>query len=445
MSELDDVLNENELIDGAELLDEVRAWFARFVRVVHDADLDLLAVWAIHTHLAAETYTTPRLQLDSPMPGSGKTTTLEHLQRLCLNPVQMATLSSPALLTRMLAAGLRTLLIDEADRSLSPEKEGIGELLAVLNSGYKRGATRPVLVPAGGGQWRVAEMPTYAPVALAGNTPNLPDDTRSRMIRVLLLPDLDGRVEESDWEQIEEEAAELADQVVQWADQVRELIKGCRPALPQGITGRFREKWAPLRRVAELAGGRWPEAVDQMATADREQFEMDREDGLVKDRPAVVLLKHLVEVWPAEAPFVPSNKLVNLLSDQFPEAWGPHSSYGKALTVHRFGRMLATFKINSSRETNYGPRGYVRSALLGVLSRVSETPRKETGSSGATGSSGSTEPVQPVQPLEPVLPGTANPPDCACGTPLMTLVQRQNGRCNRCQTQHQAEQRRRTA
>lgn len=56
-------------------------------------------------------------------------------------------LSSPALLTRMLDAGMRTVLIDEADHSLNPEKEGVAELLGVLNSGYKRGGTRPVLVP----------------------------------------------------------------------------------------------------------------------------------------------------------------------------------------------------------------------------------------------------------------------------------------------------------
>jgi hypothetical protein len=47
-------------------------------------------------------------------------------------------------------------------------------------------------------------MSTYAPVAMAGNSPRLPDDTRSRAIRIPLLPDLDGTVEESDWEHIED-------------------------------------------------------------------------------------------------------------------------------------------------------------------------------------------------------------------------------------------------
>ena len=52
-----------------------------------------------------------------------------------------------AMLTRLLDVSMRTFLIDEADRSLSPRKKDIGDLLAVLNSGYKRGATRPVSVP----------------------------------------------------------------------------------------------------------------------------------------------------------------------------------------------------------------------------------------------------------------------------------------------------------
>jgi hypothetical protein len=115
--------------------------------------------------------------VDSPIPESGKTTVVEHLHRPCFRSVQMASLSSPALLTRMHDAEQRTILIDEADRSLNPDKEGVADLLAVLNSGYKRGGTRWVLVPAKGGQWEVNEMPTFAAVAMAGNNPNLPEDT----------------------------------------------------------------------------------------------------------------------------------------------------------------------------------------------------------------------------------------------------------------------------
>jgi hypothetical protein len=391
-------------VDGAQVLNKIRDWLARFICPMADADLDLLTLWAAHTHVVNETYTTPRLQLDSPVHGSGKTTCLEHLQRLCVKPVQMASLSSPALLTRMLDAEMRTILIDEADRSLDPKKEGIADLLAVINSGYKRGGTRPVLVPGKGGQWVVKEMPTFAPVAMAGNNPNLPDDTRSRIIRVLLLPDLDGTVEESEWESIEPDAATLHDALAAWADQVRDDVRTTRPELPDGITGRFREKWAPLKRVATQAGGRWPEAVDQMALHDKAEYELDKEDGLVREAPSLVLLKHIHELWPGDTKFLPTSELISKLVINHPTMWGDEGPFGKRLTAQRLGRMLVQgYRIHSTRESAKGPRGYTHGSFTRPLSRMN-IASKQTGTTGFSGLSGSVEPVEPVEPLMPVSP-----------------------------------------
>ena len=95
-------------IDGAALLDDVRAWFERFICVVDAAIYDILTLWCAHTYLARELYTTPRLLITSPVFESGKTTLLEHLQHLCLNPIQAAVISSEALLPRMLEQSLHT-------------------------------------------------------------------------------------------------------------------------------------------------------------------------------------------------------------------------------------------------------------------------------------------------------------------------------------------------
>src|SRR5699024_1474106 len=149
-------------------------------------------------------------------------------------PLQMASVSSPAMVTRVLGTEIHTLLIDEVDRSLSPDKPDIGDLIAVLNSGYKKGASRPVLVQKGK-DWEMVSFPTFAPVAMAGNQPKLPDDTMSRVIRVLIMPDHEGVVEDSDWELIEDEAQQIADQLAAWANQVRQQVRnGERPALPDG-------------------------------------------------------------------------------------------------------------------------------------------------------------------------------------------------------------------
>lgn len=304
----------------SDSLDAVRSWLSRFVIVPEAGDLDTMTLWVAHTHALERTATTPRLLIDSSMPGSGKTTALEHLNALSHEPLLAASLSSPALLTRMLEQGPRTVLIDEVDRTLNPKREGVGELLAVINAGYKRGSTRPVLVPGDGGTWIPKEFPTYAPVAMAGNAPLLPDDTRSRCIRVLLMPDFGGRAEDTDWEEIDFEATALRDALEATVTAAGEQI-AVKPPLPEGCRGRMAEKWRPLARVAHAAGGRWPSIVDAAITRDIAETEAEREDGMVQDRPAVMLLKHLAEIWPTDKSFVSTKWLCEQLAWEHPEAW----------------------------------------------------------------------------------------------------------------------------
>lgn len=373
---------------GRALLNDVRDWFGRFVRTMTPSDLDLLALWAVHSHVATECYTTPRLQLDSPMPGSGKSTVLDHLSRLCVNPVQMASVSSPALLGRMFINGPRTLLIDEIDRSLDPKSPGAPDIVAILNSGYRVGASRPVLVQTGK-DWDMVEMSTFGPVAMAGNSPALPDDTRSRCIRVVLLPDLEGVIEDSDWELIEEEAEALGARIAAWANSVRLQIRAARPDLPSGIIGRNKEKWRPLARVAHVAGGGWPAAVEELALLDLEEQKRDREDGLAKEAPAVALLRHIAEQWPGDAPFATTSQLMEDLARNYPDQWGLSSPFGKPITAQRLGRMLAqAFKVHSTRLRKDGPRGYALATLSPAMRRMGVGVTGETGATGGTGATG---------------------------------------------------------
>ena len=376
---------------GSLVLDRLREHLDRYVCTVTEGDLDLLALWIAHTHVVAECYTTPRLLIDSPMPGSGKTTVLEHINALAFMPMMAASLSSPAMLARALEHKPRTILVDEADRSLDQSKDGVGDLIAVINSGYKRGGQRPTLVPSKENGWELKELSTFGPVAMAGNSPNLPDDTRQRCIRVLLFPDLDETVEESDWEMIEEDVSALADQLAAWADVIRETIRTTRPALPEGIKGRNREKWGPLKRVATVAGAHWPAVVDRLALADLEQQQADRDEGLTVEKPHIRLLRHLAEVWPLDGHgdargFVPTEELTARLAGVFPEEWGPGSPFGKPLTPQRMGRMLSgNYRVMTSRPDTRGPRGYALAHLRVTWSRLQIAPPGETGSTGYVG------------------------------------------------------------
>lgn len=372
---------------GASELSEAVEWLRTYIRTTNDRDLDVLALWVLHTHVIDAVYTTPRLLIDSSLPGSGKTTVLEHIQRLAYQPMQAASLSSPALLARIIDQGVRTICIDECDRNLDPKREGVGELIAVLNSGYKRGATRPVLVPAKGGEWDVREMGTFAPVAMAGNQPLLPDDTRSRTIRVLLMPDLDGSVSESDWEDIEDDARALAGRLSTWAEQHRDAVRAATGDLPAECVGRARERWKPLMKVAQVIGGDWPQRTAQAAIADVQEAEHEKEDGMRQQRPELVLLTDLHDLWDTDAPFMPSRTLVLALMRHNPEMWGAGSTYGRELTTQRMGRMLSNgFKLYAAKNA-HDQRGYHRATFETVWRRMGITPQNE--------------PSKPSEPSEP--------------------------------------------
>ncbi|WP_084021613.1 DUF3631 domain-containing protein [Mycobacterium avium] len=354
---------------GDEVLRAVRKWLKRFIAVTHNDDLTLLALWIVHTHLVNELWTTPRLLIDSIMPGSGKTTVLEHCERLCNRGLQAALLSSPALIPRILDTEMRTILLDEVDRSLRENKDGVQDLIAVINSGYKRGATRPVLVPSDNG-WTTQEMPTYAPVAMAGNDPRLPADTLSRSIRILMMPDSSGRIEDSDWELYDEPAKELRERIAEWADSVRDDVPAVD--LPDGCIGRMREKWRPLMRVAVMAGGPWPKAADKLIRESMKEDQDEREAGLKQLPPGMVLLNDLRAVWPEGDDFVSTEELVRLLIKHNRHYWGTHPRTGNKLNAQRLGRIInqATKRTSSREDGRTGPRGFWRSDFKTAWSRM---------------------------------------------------------------------------
>ena len=377
-----------------EVLDEVRAWLARFIRPMSERDLDLLTLWTAHTHFAETFYTTPRLIIDSPLPESGKTTTLEHLERLCYAPLQMASLSSPAMLARLLDTGMRTLLIDEVEKNLRADKPGVEDLFAVLNTGYKRGGARPVLVPAKGGGWETKAMPTFSPLAMAGISPDLPEDTMSRTITVLLLPDDTGQIEDSDWEFIEPEALALADLLATWAQSVGDHVNSnSKPELPAGCMGRAKEKWRPLKRVADAAGGRWPATCTELIQRDLDNREHDREEGLMTQRPAIALVRDIIALWPEGVAHWPTDDMRDALAHNYPDRWGPTDRYTKGLTTQRIGRYLGkTWGVRSSRPTERGSRGrgYLHDEIRAVAVRagVVDNPPEVTGHTDHNGHTG---------------------------------------------------------
>jgi hypothetical protein len=362
-----------------EAVEGIYKWLKRYIHVQEERDLYILALWIFASHVAKELYTSPRLLIDSPLPGSGKTTLLEHISKLAQDPVQIASISSPAMLGRITAKGIKTLLLDEIDRSLDPKRQGVNDLIALLNTGYKVGGTRPVNV-ANGKDWEIEYMPSFAPVAMAGNTPLLPDDTRSRCIVIRLLPDTNGEAQESDWEELDIWALQLQEQIVAAAESVRELVAGIKPTLPKGCVNRFKEKWKPLKRIAVLVGKDWEERVDSYILNDIETIKEQSENGDSRIPLHHQLLKDLWEIFEGERKFKSTESIIWALVKLNPESWSESGYGGKAITPKRLSVLLnGRFGLLSQRVD--GVRGYTSTQFeklwigfrVGTLKQPAET------------------------------------------------------------------------
>ncbi|ORC10631.1 hypothetical protein B4U45_27900 [Mycobacterium persicum] len=203
---------------------------------------------------------TPRLVLDSPEPGSGKTRVLEVLALLCRNAKLTLSTTTAALYRRIAAAGEQppTVLQDEADavfgRTNNPQAE---DLRALFNAGYKRGATVD-RCEGDSKNMRVVEFPVFAPVALAGLAGKMPATITDRAVTLHMRR----RAPEEHVAEFRErdaaiEAAALKVRLEQWATSNLDILSAARPMMPDGVRDRPAEVWEALLAIAELAGGNW--------------------------------------------------------------------------------------------------------------------------------------------------------------------------------------------
>ena len=203
-----------------------------------------------------------------------------------------------------------------------------------------------------------------------------------------MMPALEDTIEDSEWEFIEGDAAKLGTRIADWADSVRSRIKGMSVELPSGCIRRSKEKWRSLKRVATAAGGDWVEIADRLIAKSIAEEAACREAGLKTQPPGMVLLIDLHTIWSDDERFIPTLDLVPRLIEHNVDFWGPDSPYGKALTEHRFGRMLSqAAKVTSQRPGGKGSRGFLRSQLEPAWRRLGIAPI-QSGDTGEADESG---------------------------------------------------------
>jgi hypothetical protein len=152
--------------EGADILNEVSRFIGRFCVLPGEHALVAVTLWAAHSHMISHFHTTPRLAVISAELASGKTRVLEVLE-LLVPSAMMSVSASAAAVFRSLSAQQITLLFDEVDTIWAQKgrDDQNEDLRALLNSGYKRGATVPRCV---GPNHEVRQFPVFCAAAVAG-------------------------------------------------------------------------------------------------------------------------------------------------------------------------------------------------------------------------------------------------------------------------------------
>jgi hypothetical protein len=356
-------------IDGAELLDQVRAFIGRFVVYPSDHARTAHALWVAHTHLMDSWESTPRLAFLSAEPESGKTRALEISNLLVPKPVDAINVSA-AYLFRKVAADSPTILFDEIDTVFNTRNGAAGnneDIRGLLNAGHRRGAVAGRCVVQGN-TVVTEELPAYAAVALAG-LGDLPDTILSRAIIVRMNRRAPGERVEPFRARLHAAAGHaLRDRLVAWTKGAAPRLTGW-PTLPDEVTDRAADCWEPLVAVADLAGGQWPDTARAAAVALVARLVEDRREASLGLR----LLADMRAVLGAEDAKTTSailDRLQKLDESPWVDVKGkPLTDRGLAVRLRAYGIKPKVIRVGGAT-----PRGYQREDFEDAWSRYLPPP-----------------------------------------------------------------------
>lgn len=245
---------------GAVILDQVRSFIGRFCSMPNPAALDLVTLFAAHTHAVDQNDrlaydTSPRLMLSSEGPGSGKSRALELVQLLAHNGQLVCDPTAPSF-AQLANEQRATILVDEMD-VLVGKGNAKSDLRSLFNASYKRKTAF----------WSRAgkpALPIFAAVAFAGmgatfrSAPVL-SALRSRTLVIEMTPQTPP---ESYRPRTHDPLADaLRAELSEWVGRNTSRIIESMPDMPEGISDRAAELAEPLIMLATIAGGHWPETA----------------------------------------------------------------------------------------------------------------------------------------------------------------------------------------
>lgn len=315
-------------VNGAELLNEICTAIRQYL-ILPKGSMEVLALWAVHTHVFKCFAHTPRLAITSPEKGCGKTTTLDVLAELVARPLPTSN-ATVAVVFRVVEMAAPTLLIDEADTFLKQNDE----LRGILNSGNKRNADVARTV---GDNHEPRRFSTWTPTAIA-MIGQLPDTLEDRSVVVTLRRRKHTELVKQFRSERADELRQIVRKITRWVADNRDALTASDPGTGT-LFNRAADKWRPLLAIADCAGGDWPATIRNIAeAAEAAKQDQSTRTMLLSD------IRALFEICPC-ADRIGSTNLAAELAAIEGRPWAEWRN-GKPITTAGLARLLSPFGIS---------------------------------------------------------------------------------------------------
>ncbi|MEX2554106.1 MAG: DUF3631 domain-containing protein [Actinomycetota bacterium] len=321
-----------ERVDGAAVLDDLAASFARHVVLPAHAGV-ALALWVVHAWAHNSATISPILAFGSPTMRCGKSRGLALVAALAPRPLAAASVTGPALF-RAIEAWRPTILADEIDAAFGPNGDEL--LRAVLNGSHDRATAR--VIRCAGEDITPTAFSCWAPIAIAG-IGRLPGTVTDRAITVAMQRKRAGERVARLPRDSRGAFLDVRRRLARFAADNFDALRDAEPAMPAGLDDRAHDNWSPMIAIADAVGGAWPSRARAAALA------LSGERAADDDTAGVALLADVRAIF-AEvgSDRIASADLAERLAKLEARPW-PEWKAGRPITVRQIARLLAPFAI----------------------------------------------------------------------------------------------------
>lgn len=346
-------------VDGEQLLDEIRDTIQHYVIADYETII-ACTLWVSYTWFIDYVSYAPIANITAPEKRCGKTKLLSTLKRLSYKGLITSNISSAALF-RLIELYKPTLFIDEVDTFLSLHEDMRG----IINAGFTRESA--FIIRCVGDDITPTPFNVWGAKALCG-IGKIADTLQDRSITLRLRRKTTGETVQNVDKSDPEQWAILRAKLARFAqDNKTKLLLLTPEPIPQ-LNDRANDCFEPLRQVALLAGGHWPETAIKAALAlhgEQEENDSTRTE-LLKDIQTIFDMKRIDRVF--------SHELASYLNEDNEANWCMWNK-GRGMTPNSLAKQLKEFDI-ISKSIRIGlntAKGYLKDQFNDAFTRYLTT------------------------------------------------------------------------